>query len=76
MVEQIVIRRLPEGTKAALKARADMHQRSVEAEVREILAAALQRERLTLVDLLAHDDGADIDFDPPRLGLAGRTPGL
>ena len=75
-VEQILIRNLPAGTKAALKARAEQHHRSVEAEARDILAGALEREPLTLVDLLASDEGADIDFEPERLGLTVRTPGL
>ena len=73
-MEQILIRNLPAGTKAALKTRAAQHRRSVEAEAREILADALEREPLTLVDLLASDEGADIDFEPERLGLTAHTP--
>lgn len=76
VVEQILIRNLPAGTKAALKARADQNGRSVEAEVREIVAAALARNPTTLVDLLAADDGADIAFEPQRLGLSFRPPEL
>lgn len=72
-VEQILIRNLPTGTKAALRARAEAHRRSVEAEAREILAAAVAREPATMVDLLAADDGAEIDFEPERLGLTSRT---
>lgn len=75
-MEQILIRNLPAGTKAALKARAEKHRRSVEAEAREILAGELAREPLTLVDLLATDEGAEIDFEPERLGLTARTPEL
>lgn len=75
-VEQIVIRNLPEGTKAALRVRARQHQRSAEAEAREILTDALRREPVTMVDLLGSDDGADIDFEPDRLGLAARTSNL
>lgn len=75
-VEQILIRNLPAGTKAALKARADQHRRSVEAEAREILADALEHEPVTLVDLLGTDEGADIEFAPERLGLTARTPDL
>ena len=75
-MEQILIRNLPPGTKAKLKARAGQHHRNTEAEVRAILAEALDRDPLTLVDLLATDDGADIDFDPGRLGLTARTPEL
>lgn len=76
VVEQILIRNLPAGTKAALKARAKQHRRSAEAEARELLAEALQRDPLTLVDLLAGDEGADIDFEPDRLTLAARQPDL
>ncbi|GAB92380.1 FitA-like ribbon-helix-helix domain-containing protein [Gordonia rhizosphera] len=72
-MEQILIRNLPAGTKAALRARAEQHHRSVEAEAREILAEALEREPVTLVDLLSSDEGADIDFEPERLGLTART---
>lgn len=76
VVEQILIRNLPAGTKAALRARAQQHQQSVEAEAREILADALDREPRTLVDLLGTDEGADIEFEPERLGLTVRTPNL
>ncbi|MCF8571202.1 antitoxin [Gordonia sp. HY002] len=75
-MEQILIRNLPAGTKAALKARAEQHRRSVEAEAREILSGALEREPLTLVDLLSTDEGAEIDFEPDGLGLTARTPEL
>lgn len=75
-MEQILIRNLPAGTKAALKARARQHRRSAEAEARELLADALGRDPLTLVDLLAGDEGAEIDFEPGRLGLTGRTADL
>ena len=76
VVEQILIRNLPAGTKAALKSRAERHRRSVEAEAREILADALGREPVTIVELLSSDEGADIDFEPERLGLTARTPDL
>lgn len=75
-MEQILIRNLPAGTKAALKLRAERHRRSVEAEVREILADALEREPVTIVELLGTDEGADIEFEPARLGLTVRTPDL
>lgn len=76
MAEQILIRNLPEGTKAALRARAERHRRSVEAETREILADAISKDPSTLVDLLAGDEGADIVFEPGRLGLTARHPDL
>jgi plasmid stability protein len=50
VVEQILIRNLPVGTNAALRARAERHQSSVEAEAREILADALKREPVAIVD--------------------------
>ncbi|NNG97927.1 FitA-like ribbon-helix-helix domain-containing protein [Gordonia araii] len=75
-MEQILIRNLPAGTKAALKARAEQHRRSVEAEARDILAEALEREPATLVDLLGTEEGADIEFEPEGLGLTARTSDL
>ena len=75
-MEQILIRNLPAGTKPALRARAERHHRSVEAEARAILGDALEREPVTLVDLLSTDEGADIEFEPERLGLTARTPEL
>lgn len=75
-MEQILIRNLPAGTKAALRARAEHHHRSTEAEARQILADALESEPVTIVDLLGTDEGADIEFDPERIGLTARTPDL
>ena len=75
-MEQILIRNLPEGTKAALRARAARHRHSVEAEARTILTAGLAGENIPRSVLLAADSGHDIDFDPERLGLTARTPQL
>lgn len=75
-MEQILIRNLPPGTKAAIKARAKRHRRSVEAEARALLGEALEGDDVTLVDLLSTDEGADIDFEPKRLGLSTRTADL
>jgi plasmid stability protein len=72
-VEQILIRNLPAGTKAALRARAEQSHRSVEAEARDVLAKALECEPVTIIDLLSTDEGADIEFEPERLGLTART---
>lgn len=72
-MEQILIRNLPAGTKAALKARAEHHRRSIEAEAREILADALEREPVTMVEMLGTDEGGEIEFEPERLGLTART---
>ena len=75
-MEQILIRNLPAGTKAALRTRAEQHRRSLEAEARQILADALEREPVTILDLLSTDEGAVIEFDAERLGLTARTPEL
>ena len=72
-MEQILIRNLPAGTKAALRARAEQRHRSVEAEARDVLTKALADEPVTIVDLLSTDEGADIDFEPGRLGLTARS---
>jgi plasmid stability protein len=70
-MEQMVVRNLPDGTKVALRARAESHGRSAEAEVRQILTAALAAEPVSLADLLGMPpDG--IDFEPERLGLRAR----
>ena len=68
-MEQILIRNLPAGTKAALRARAEQRHRSVEAEARDLLTRALEGEPVTIVDLLSMVEGADIEFEPERLGL-------
>lgn len=75
-MEQILIRNLPPGTKAKLRARAQQNHRNAEAEAREILAQGLDREPVTLVDLLGTDEGVDIEFAPDRLGLTARNPDL
>jgi plasmid stability protein len=73
-MEQILIRNLPVGTKAALRARAKQHHRSLEAEARDVLARAVgDGAPVTLVDLLGTDEGVDIDFEPGRLGLTVRS---
>lgn len=73
-MEQILIRNLPAGTKAALQERAKRHHHSVEAEARAILTAGVSGEEVTIVDLLADDSpDSDFDFEPERLPLAART---
>lgn len=72
-MEQILIRNLPEGTKAILRKRAAEHDSSIEAEARAILSAGLAADKPTLVDLISMSDGADIEFEPERLGLQART---
>lgn len=71
-----MIRSLPAGTKAKLRSCAEQHRRSVEAEVREILADTLSRDPATIVDTLSMDEGADIAFEPQQLGLTVPTPEL
>ncbi|WP_165218925.1 antitoxin [Schaalia sp. ZJ1691] len=68
-MEQLLIRGLREGTKRALKLRAQAHSRSMEAEGRAIIESAFEDQQSSLSELLAMEDGADISFDPPRLGL-------
>lgn len=72
-MEQILIRNLPEGTKAILRQRAAEHDSSIEAEARAILAAGLATDQPTLVDLISMSDGADVEFEPAPLGLQART---
>ncbi|MBN9608312.1 MAG: antitoxin [Actinobacteria bacterium 69-20] len=72
-MEQILIRNLPAGTKAALRARAERRHRSVEAEARAVIVSFLEREPVTIIDLLSVDEGFDIQFEPARLGLTART---
>lgn len=75
-MEQILIRNLPDGTKAALRARAEGRRRSAEAEAREILTQALQPTERSIVDWLFMDDEVVIDFEPDRLGLRAREADL
>ena len=49
---------------------------AVEAEAREVLTRALAPYPVTIVDLLATDEGAEIDFAPERLGLTARAADL
>lgn len=75
-VEQILIRNLPDGTKAALRARAAQSERSVEAEARSIIVDSVYANPPTMVDLLSVDDGTEFEFEPSRLGLTARVPEL
>ncbi len=75
-MEQIIIRNLPEGTKAALRVRAARHHHSVEAEARAILTAGISGEQVPMSVLLAADSGHEIHFEPEPLGLTARTPEL
>lgn len=75
-MEQVLIRNLADGTKAALQARAYAQGRSLEAELRQILEREAATQALTIVDYLAMPESADIDFEPDRLHLTARTPEL
>lgn len=75
-MDQILIRGLPSGVKAALKKRAKDHHRSVEAEARALLTDALEADSVTMPELLGMNEGADIEFEPERLGLTDRAPNL
>jgi len=75
-VEQLLIRNLPDGTKARLHLRATSQRRTVEAEARAILADALASRPASLVDLLSDDASADIDFVPVRMRLSPREADL
>jgi len=73
-VSTLTIRQLNENTHARLRGRAAKHGRSVEAEVRAILDAAVDRPAenilLTLHDSLAEGGGVDLQVperrDAPR----------
>lgn len=61
-MEQVLVRNLPDGTKSSLRTRAQRNHRSVEAETRAILTAALAEPERTLMDLIA-DPRPEADFD-------------
>jgi len=75
-VESILIRNLPEGTKAQLAARAERHRRSMEAEARDIIADALARGSATIVDFLAHQVSAEVELETEPLGATARAADL
>lgn len=72
-MEQILVRKLPPGTKAALKARALRHHRSLEAEVRALIADAVADRPVSIVDLVASPWEVEFDFEPDRLGTTARS---
>ena len=66
MATNLIVRNVDEDIALALKQRAAAHDRSAEAEHREILRAALQRTpRRSLVDVLSNmpNVGEDADFN-------------
>lgn len=69
----LVVRNVEPEVVAALKARAGRHGRSVEAEHREILSAALRRRRKrSFTEVLATMPNVGEDSDFARAGENGR----
>lgn len=68
-MEQILIRNLPAGPHRRASGPCETAPKIGRSEARDLLAKALQPEPETIVDLLSMDEGADIDFEPGRLGL-------
>ncbi|HEY0218010.1 MAG TPA: Arc family DNA-binding protein [Cellulomonas sp.] len=68
---QILVRNLPDTVKDGLRRRAERHHRSVEAEAREILAAAVDVDPV----LAWLDDSAELrdELGGVELPLPGRT---
>lgn len=68
-MSNLTIRKLDPGTHARLRARAAKNARSVEAEVRANLEAAVRPASSTLAEALMamaeHDDGSELEL-PPR----------
>lgn len=72
---KLLVRNIDEGIVRALKERAGLHGRSVEAEHREILAAALTRpRRRSLAEILAAMPKAGRDEDFERIQSTGSPP--
>lgn len=53
-----------------MKSRAEKHNHSIEAEVRQILTEPIRPRTSNLADLISCESKAEIDFEPNRLGLA------
>jgi plasmid stability protein len=68
----LTIRQLDEGTHARLRVLAAEHGRSVEAEVRAILDAAVDRPGTNLL-LALHGMGSGVDLEIPGRADAART---
>ena len=69
----MLIRGLPDGTKAVLRERARRHHRSPEAEARAILTDTLAAQPASIVDLLADPrPEADFEWEPEPLGFVPR----
>lgn len=66
----LTIRDLPEGTRRALKARAAAHNRSMEAEVRDILEGAVGFRPDFVSDWIAATASLRGEFDVPERSSA------
>ncbi|WP_315584255.1 Arc family DNA-binding protein [Actinomyces viscosus] len=68
-MSSVVIRNLPETTHRALKARARLHGRSTEAEIRQILGDAVSEDsgpRLGSMLTSIRDEAGGVDLAPAR----------
>jgi len=75
VTEQLLVRGLPDGTKAQLKLRALGSSRSIESQARQILVDSLNVPAPSLVEMLADPrPEADFDWEPVPLGLTLRSP--
>lgn len=66
----LTIRNLPEGIRRALKIRAAQHNRSMEAEAREILSGAVEDDRDFIAIWLESAGGLRGDFEVPERSAA------
>lgn len=67
LMATLTVRGIPEATKLALKARAARHDQSMEAEVRDILQAAVTEEQDFITGWLTNTAELRGDFElPPR----------
>lgn len=62
----LTIRNLPEETRRSLKARAAMNDRSMEAEVRDILEAAVAPAHDFITNWIKGTESLRGDFQPPE----------
>lgn len=72
-MEQILIRNLPDGTRAMLHRRAIENGSSIEDEARNALAEGMASEPSSLVELIAMNSDTEVEFEPERFGLKARS---
>jgi plasmid stability protein len=74
MSEQLLVRGLPDGTKALLRHRAASSRHSVEAEVRRLIVESLNTAPISMAELLADNSTeADFEWEPRKLKLQLRA---